>query len=513
MTPITEEKERLADLRSLTIIGQPVDELSHSHKHLLYKFKTCGHLQNIETNLVRLGKFKCRSCEHEKLVKEADTVNLILIERASKGVNALYEFKECGHTQRIGYSAVKDNLFRCRSCYYSDGSMIDKATKYATLCNLSFLEKVDAALGLYRREDCGHTFEYQISAVKAAVKAGSKVHCPVCKEDNLTTLLKNNEVSLVSKEKSSVTYKYGCGHTNTQDHYLIARSGVVDCPECKLKDTIDTAEKKGLKPVNLLALNSAGSGRYKFIGCDHDVHIDRREILLRDTVPCTECRNSSDIAVIDRMGVSIVSFSSDRRKFVGTFNSCGHTRTFETYLTVHRSKTLTCFECTTSKHLSEAQDADLTLLGKASNNDPNYRRYRTSCCGHETDFEVTHVRRKSFNCPNCSEDRYSKESNLYVVKISINEDSWLKVGIAKDVGVRVQGYGLPNGSHVETILVKPFKTGREAIKVEKALHKTLKGIRECSTKMKEILTTSGFTECYSIDHYKTIMKHIEELNL
>lgn len=138
---------------------------------------------------------------------------------------------------------------------------------------------------------------------------------------------------------------------------------------------------------------------------------------------------------------------------------------------------------------------------------------RTSCCGHETDFEVTHVRRKSFNCPNCSEGRYSKESNLYVVKISINEDSWLKVGIAKDVGVRVQGYGLPNGSHVETILVKPFKTGREAIKVEKALHKTLKGIRECSTKMKEILTSSGFTECYSIDHYKTIMKHIEELNL
>ena len=513
MTTVTEEKKRFACENGLDIIGQPTGEYAGNIRYLFYKFKKCNHTQNIDTNLVRLGKFKCRTCEQEKLEIEAEEANLILIERASKGTQALYKFKDCGHTQRIGYWGVKNKMFHCRTCYYSEGSMNEKAEKYAAALGLKFLEKIDAQYGMYLKEECGHSFKYQISAVKASVKSKTKVHCQVCKENNEADVLKANNVVLVSRDGQKVTYKYACGHTNTQDFYLVTKSGVTPCMACKLRETIDIAAQKGIKPINLLSLNSAGSGKYKFIGCDHSIDITRREILLKESISCCDCRTNSEVRVIQGLGVDVVNFLDNNRKFIGTFRSCGHTRVFETYSSVYRSKTLTCFECTSAKHLAEAQDADLTLVGKASNNDPNYRRYRTSCCGHETDFEVTHVRRKSFNCPNCSEDRYSKESNLYVVKISIGEQSWLKVGIARNVNARVQEYGLPADSSVEIVLVKQFKTGREAIKVEKALHRTLKSIRECSVKMREILTNSGFTECYGIEHYDTVMKHIKELNL
>ena len=122
MTTVTEEKKRFACENGLDIIGQPTGEYAGNIRYLFYKFKKCNHTQNIDTNLVRLGKFKCRTCEQEKLEIEAEEANLILIERASKGTQALYKFKDCGHTQRIGYWGVKNKMFRCRTCYYSQGS-------------------------------------------------------------------------------------------------------------------------------------------------------------------------------------------------------------------------------------------------------------------------------------------------------------------------------------------------------------------------------------------------------
>lgn len=138
MTIITDAKLKLAEENNLEILGQPVGQHEGNDKYLLYRFKSCLHEQNIDTNLVRLSKFKCRTCEQAKLDNEAEEAGLVMLERAHLGTKALYEFKVCKHQQRIGYSAVKDGVFRCRESATTGMNLLKACTKntlQSRVCN------------------------------------------------------------------------------------------------------------------------------------------------------------------------------------------------------------------------------------------------------------------------------------------------------------------------------------------------------------------------------------------
>lgn len=61
------------------------------------------------------------------------------------------------------------------------------------------------------------------------------------------------------------------------------------------------------------------------------------------------------------------------------------------------------------KHIKEAEDAGLKYVGKATNNNANYRQYECEN-GHKIDLQVQHVRRNNWKCKYCFEDRLKQQA-------------------------------------------------------------------------------------------------------
>lgn len=93
---------------------------------------------------------------------------------------------------------------------------------------------------------------------------------------------------------------------------------------------------------------------------------------------------------------------------------------------------------------------------------------------------------------------YSRPSNIYLLKITDGKDSWLKLGHAAKVDVRISGYGLDRSFSVTKIFVIPFETRLMALHEEKRLHNKYKKVRLPPTQQ-EFYMDSGFTECYPVE--------------
>jgi hypothetical protein len=90
--------------------------------------------------------------------------------------------------------------------------------------------------------------------------------------------------------------------------------------------------------------------------------------------------------------------------------------------------------------------------------------------------------------------------------------SWLKVGVAIDLDIRIGGYGLPEGCVTETLWKKQYHDGYTAVKIEKSFHTQMKRKKLCFKTMKDFHTTSGFTECYPVDRLSEIISKLEDMN-
>lgn len=86
------------------------------------------------------------------------------------------------------------------------------------------------------------------------------------------------------------------------------------------------------------------------------------------------------------------------------------------------------------RHKQEAIDFNFVLVGKSTNNNPNYRQYK--CLnGHLNDFQVQHMRRKSIRCPECYEEYVSElASSIGYKLLGKSELGWQFRKIEKDCG-------------------------------------------------------------------------------
>ena len=91
------------------------------------------------------------------------------------------------------------------------------------------------------------------------------------------------------------------------------------------------------------------------------------------------------------------------------FNKCGHEEEFIiNNIRRVREKTIRCQQCLKAKLKDEAKVVGLTLIGPGKN--AHYKNYRFTKCGHEQQFQITHVREGYFKCDACLQGRLKDEA-------------------------------------------------------------------------------------------------------
>jgi hypothetical protein len=137
----------------------------------LFLFKDCGHKQEIQNDAIRKNNFKCRFCYEKKLKEEAEAAGLTWIKQTRIGYG-LFRFKDCGHEQEIQNTHVRlQTCFKCQLCF------MEKLTTEAALVGLNWLKQTRQNYGLFRFNECGHQQEIANANVRR-----NRFKCQTCED-------------------------------------------------------------------------------------------------------------------------------------------------------------------------------------------------------------------------------------------------------------------------------------------------------------------------------------------
>jgi len=105
------------------------------------------------------------------------------------------------------------------------------------------------------------------------------------------------------------------------------------------------------------------------------------------------------------------------------FKSCNHEQYFQP--THVRRNNIVCQQCRELRIQEEAKGTGLEYIAKADNNNSDFRKYRFTACGHESDMRVGNVKKRVTPlCSVCFEDNLKVEANnqnlTYLGKSDLN---------------------------------------------------------------------------------------------
>lgn len=354
----------------------------------LYKFKKCGHNQNITMHAVRNNEFMCRECQVEKLHKEAELVGLTLVEKVKKPNNRLYRFNDCGHKQEISIVCVRRNTFQCNIC------LEEKYLKEAEDAGLVLVGSGDSyPYNIYRFKECGHEQQIQIPDVRI-----KNFKCRVCKEIQYEKEAEEADLEIVGESEKD-GYKFyrfkKCGHVQEVriDGVRTERSKP-KCNQCQIDKYNKEAEEAGLI---LIEDGKKDYKKYKFKECGHIQEIQLGDVRLKN-FKCRACIRDKYEREVSEAGLELVdegdTFSVRRYRI----KSCGHIQDIN--IESVRNKSFRCEECLTERIKREAEEAELELIGPGKS--PDYKMYKFKSCGHMREIKIYHVRTKSFKCAVCN---------------------------------------------------------------------------------------------------------------
>lgn len=242
-----EEKEVI---KNITVIGK-----SKRKGYKICRFDYCGHTQEIQTSAINKNTYKCKTCVDIKHKKEAFNVGLELIGEGHKPSYRLYKFKKCGHTQEISISAVRDNRFKCDSCHNS------QIKEEAKLLDLTFVSKGKrSGYNIYRFNKCGHMKELSTVAIR-----NKQIECKECIDEKNKKEAEFNNLTIIddSKDKKYKIYKFNeCGHIQ-ELRISAVRNGVFECKTCLNKKLRDEAKKVGIELLDNIERGGYGLYRLK----------------------------------------------------------------------------------------------------------------------------------------------------------------------------------------------------------------------------------------------------------
>jgi len=173
---------------------------------------------------------------------------------------------------------------------------------------------------------------------------------------------------------------------------------------------------------------------------------------------------------------------------------CGHEDTFEQGA-MRRGK-VKCYQCHDTKMKEECTAQGFEWIRKV---DWNNSLCRCLKCGHEDTYQQVHMRNGKVACSNCSPGHWNEQCFFYLARITYQDTTIIKIGVAADPHKRYTQYGLIPGADITEILRLRFDTKLEAVEFESKMKSLLQPLRIPPDLAKLVLTYQGFTECYSSD--------------
>jgi len=482
-----------AEAVGLTLLGP-----GKSSRSRLYRLNECGHKQEAVPSNIRRHRLRCFQCLQDKLIKDAKAVGLTLLGPGRNKDFRLYRFNSCGHKQQIGPANVRINNFKCESCFQN------KLAEEAKDAGLTLLGPGrNKNYRLYRFNNCKH--EQNIGTGHVREKKNFK--CNSCLQAKLIAEASAAGLTLLDdgKDFNYRLYQFNeCGHKREFTLSAVRAKGF-RCDVCLQAKLISEASA-----VNLTLLGPGRSQAYRLYRFDDCLHEqDFQPTNVRRTHPqCDRCSQDQLEEEARAAGLTLLGPAKSKHYRLYRFNNCEHEQNIRIDH-VREKKNFKCRLCSQEKLISEARAAGLTILGRGKNH--QYRLYRVNACGHEQVIQTTNVRRASFLCDQCEETSLDLPSHVYLLEIQVGKESWLKLGYAKVIDSRIQGYGLPKGATTRELEVVPYETGREARTDEESLHKKYSRRRLPVKRMKKFHTKNGFRECYPMTMLDTLMDELSSL--
>ena len=274
-----------------------------------------------------------------------------------------------------------------------------------------------------------------------------------------------------------------CGHEQEIQNGNI-RNNQFKCQSClehKLKAEADAVGLTWLKQTR------SRYGLFRFTACDHDQEIENSNVR-KNLFKCQTCYAHKLKSEAEAVGLTWLK--QTREKYgLFRFNDCNHEQEIRNGDV--RNNNFKCRTCYEDKLKSEAEAVGLMWLKQTRE---RYGLFRFKNCGHEQEIRNSDVRDNVFACQVCQGSWATRPSNFYVHLITLQGESFVKAGIAKDIEQRVKGYGLPPEAVVKTVLVMPMPTGKDASDLETKVLRKFK--RHQLKNIGHIMTKSGETECF-----------------
>lgn len=199
---------------------------------------------------------------------------------------------------------------------------------------------------------------------------------------------------------------------------------------------------------------------------------------LRDAEPtCPHCLEAKRRDRCRGAGATYLGLA-DRPNYYRIRLGCGHEteRQSELLGRVKRGETaIRCGDCLGTRLKAEARARGWDLIGEDPDGDQNYRLYRHDC-GHIQRVTVGNMVTGRFTCGGCSDGWTRDRSFIYAMRFVLKDGhEAIKVGFSRDPESRLL-YQLitEREQHALVIRVLKIPTGRDAIRLEKELHLTLR---------------------------------------
>lgn len=354
----------------------------------------------------------------------------------------------------------------------------------------------------YQIIGCRHEHEFTLSAVR-----NKQIACRTCLNDRIQQEAKDAGLTVIANGKNTSYRLYEfdtCGHKKEFTFSNIPKIKPV-CDECFENSLIADANMKGL--VLLGKSLRKNYRKYRFVSCAHEADLQPGNVR-NSRVSCKVCLQKRFVIEAKQNNLKIIGEGRNSAERKYRFDACSHEQTIA--ISAVRVARFRCNTCINLRFKSDASAVGLELLGPSIKSH-DYRTYRCKKCSVIQEIRWDGVRNNYFSCHGCEETSRDQPSLIYLLRISVDEYEWLKLGYAKDIDARTKKYGLPKKAKISQIISLSFETGREAHLNEAALHLSLESKRLPMKSMKTFHRVNGSNECYPIEALDEILKKFDSI--